>query len=90
MTDEFKELTTLLAKGMNFKDNAVVLGVGIKEGEDLNIRVIGRGDESRVRNIIRDLIQNYLKSLDDTTAAFARDELLTAFKEDEERRRNKR
>ena len=89
MTDEFKQLTGLLAKGMNFKDNAVVLGVGIKDGEDLGVTTVFNGDEVRVRLIIQCLIEQYLKSLDDTTAAFARDELLTAFKEDEERRRNK-
>lgn len=36
MNDEFRTLTTLLAKGLNFEDNAVLFAVGLKDGEQLN------------------------------------------------------
>ena len=90
MTKEFRELTSLLAKGMNFEENAVILGSGIQteDGENLDITVFFDGGSDRVRMILMAIIEKYLSCFDDEKVRFERDALLTVFAEDETRRMN--
>lgn len=89
MTNEFKELTSLLAKGNNFPENAFVLGVITDVDEDnfvLSLRGKDNKDGTGVLAIIRELIKEYLYSFNDEDARFVRDALLKVFADDERRR----
>ena len=90
MTKEFRELTSLLAKGMNFEENAVILGTGIqnKDGEKLDITIHSDGSQTNLRSILMSIIENYLSTFDDKKARYERDALLMIFAEDEKRRIN--
>ena len=91
MTQEFRELTSLLAKGNNFPENAYLLGVLTDEGEDncqLHIRAKDNKDEYGVMAIICGLIKELLIACDNTEARAIREAIISVIQEDEQRRFN--
>lgn len=68
MNDEFRTLTTLLAKGLNFEDNAVLLAVGLKDGEQLNANHGFKGKSVTCINLLNYMIEEFLDSFDDIDA----------------------
>ena len=69
MNDEFRTLTTLLAKGLNFEDNAVLFAVGLKDGERLNVNHGFKGKSVTCINLLNYMIEEFLDSFDDIDAA---------------------
>lgn len=82
----FKEMANLLAKGMNFEENAAILATAIDNVENLDITVTYNGSDYNVREILKVAIENYLAVFDDEAARFERDILLNVFAKDEQRR----
>lgn len=68
MNDEFRTLTTLLAKGLNFEDNAVLFAVGLKDGEQLNVNYGFKGKSDTCMNLLNYMIEEFLDSFDDIDA----------------------
>ncbi len=89
MTDEFRGLTEELAKGLNFPENAVIMGTAINNDEiemyDITIHFWSQ-KYYPVECIIKSIIENFLKPLDDDTAKYARDMLLDIIERDRQRR----
>lgn len=69
MNDEFRTLTTLLAKGLNFEDNAVLFAVGLKDGEQLDITHRVKGKPDTCLNLLNYMIEEFLDDFDDQDAA---------------------
>ena len=92
MTQEFRELTSLLAKGNNFPENAYLLGVLTDEGEDncqLHIRAKDNKGEYGVMAIICGLIKELLiAACDNTEARAIREAIISIIQDDEQRRFN--
>jgi len=82
----YTELTDLVAKGMNFKKNACIVGTAIDTGENLDMTVFFDGNEYNVHSIMECLITNYLLPLDDETAYLERDCLIEIIEKDKRRR----
>ena len=90
MTDNFKELVTELAKGRNFPENAAVLCTAInnEETQEYDMTAHFNGATYPIHCIMQLLVKEYLKPLDDETAAMARDILIDIIADDEMRRSN--
>ena len=69
MNDEFRTLTTLLAKGLNFEDNAVLFAVGLKDGEQFNVNYRFKGKSVTCINLLNYMIEEFLDDFDDQDAA---------------------
>ena len=69
MNDEFRALTTLLAKGLNFEDNAVLFAVGLKDGEQFNVNYGFKGKSVTCINLLNYMIEEFLDDFDDQDAA---------------------
>lgn len=82
----YRELTDLVAKGMNFEKNACVVGTAIDDGKNLDITVFFDGNGYNVRSIMECLITNYLFPLDDEMASLERDCLIEIIEKDKQRR----
>ena len=68
MNDNFQEMTKALAKGINFEDNAVLLAVGLKDGEQLNANHGFKGKSVTCINLLNYMIEEFLDSFDDIDA----------------------
>lgn len=90
MTDDFKELVKELAKGRNFPENAAVLCTAInnEETQQYDMTAHFNGTDYPIHCIMQFLVKEYLKPLDDITAALARDILIDIISDDEMRRAN--
>ena len=90
MTDDFKELVTEFAKGRNFPENAAVLCTAInnEETQEYDMTAHFNGATYPIHCIMQLLVKEYLKPLDDETAAMARDILIDVIVDDEMRRAN--
>ena len=65
MNDKFRTLTTLLAKGLNFEDNAVLFAVGLKDGEQLDITHRFKGKPNTCITLLNYMIEEFLDGFDD-------------------------
>ena len=70
MTEEFKEWTGELAKGLNFPENGVVLCTAVNNDDalmfDLSCHI--DGNIGAVSSIVELIIKSYLEPLDDETS----------------------
>ena len=89
MTDNFKQIVSELAKGLNFPQNAVVMCTAIdnEERQDLDLTAHFDGEYYAVSCIMRFLIEQYLKPFNDEQASHERDIILDLIAKDEERRK---
>ena len=86
MTQKFAEYVNEMAKGLNFPQNAWIMGTAIDNGENLDMTIHYDGACYNVREIIKCMIENYLKPFDDEQARYERDVILDVIAKDEERR----
>lgn len=62
MTNEFKKYGDLLAKGLNFPENALVFSVGIDNGAgNLDVTTTFSGDSINVDSLIRIVLEIAIK-----------------------------
>lgn len=89
MTDNFKQIVSEIAKGLNFPQNAVVMCTAIDNEETQNFDLTAHfdGEYYVVSCIMRFLIEQYLKPFNDEQASHERDIILNLIVKDEERRR---
>lgn len=91
MTDEFKQYVDELAKGINFPDNAAVMGTAIHNEKDQMYDITVHFGTQRyypVECIIHSIVKEFLNQLDNETSAMARSMLLAIIEDDERMRKN--
>ena len=66
---KFNEIADLVAKGINFENNACIVSVGIYNGEDLYVKDIFDGSDDNVEILISSIISGYIKKFEDRNIA---------------------
>ncbi|MCH5213070.1 MAG: hypothetical protein J1G06_08640 [Oscillospiraceae bacterium] len=83
MTNEFRELTSRLAKGLNFKGGSMCLITSAEDEDYVNVAIKGCSDALTVG--ICKTINMMLSQMDDKEAMMARDKIKRQLIADEER-----
>ncbi len=63
MTEQFKKYVDMLAKGLNFPENVVILSVGINDGEKLHMGTVIGGNNAYVGMLVDHVLRKYIKSV---------------------------
>ena len=66
---KFNEIADLVAKGINFENNACIVSVGIYNGEDLYVKDIFDGSDDNIGILISSIISGYIKKFEDRNIA---------------------
>ena len=89
MTNEFKGLVEEMAKGMNFKDNAMILGTSILNEKDNvydNTIHFYAKEYYPIECIVKSIVENFFKPLNDEAAEYARNMILDIIESDKKNR----
>lgn len=89
MTNEFKGLVEEMAKGINFEDNAMILGTSILNEKDNvydNTIHFHAKEYYPIECIVKSIVENFLKPLNDEAAEYAREMLLNIIESDKNNR----
>lgn len=81
MTQEFAKKTNLLAKDLNFPENAAILSVGINNGEKLDITTTFSGSDACVDALIEVILKENIKYTREHTGTDLAKAKVEAFKE---------
>ena len=84
MTKDFRELTSRLAKGLNFGGGTAVLITSEQDSDEVKVFVKGLVPDVMIG--IRDVLTRLLQDADDHDARIIRDGIKNVLIEDEERR----
>lgn len=59
----YREIVDFITTGLNFKENACVIGVGINEPNGFLTKCIIKGDDENVELVLTSLIESYIKNV---------------------------